>query len=446
MAGTARPTFASRYGAIITLIGVAVGLGNVWRFPYMVGQFGGAAFVLLYVLIVVVIGIPALWAELALGRHTRRGPVGAFAAGGLPGGRAVGWFLFLVVTAATGYYAAVVGWVAWYGIAELLAPFGMRVDAAAILPPDAGVDHRSLVRVLACTAGVIAACALVMQRGLRKGIERVSTIIMPLLLIILLVILVRSVTLPGAMEGVRWLILKVRFEDITANVTLAAIGQVVFSLSLGGTFMVVYGSYLAPGESLRSSAMLTAVGDTASGLLAGLAIMPAVFALGLEPSSGPGLLFSTMPGIFATIPGGWAFGLLFYFGLFGAGYLSAIAALETLVAGLTDNTSLTRPQAIWLMAGLTFLVSIPPSINNGIFVPWDLTFGSGMQTLGSLLAVVTFGWCVNRTAALEELNARGERPVPPWLFAWIRFGIPTAILVVGVWWFVTSVLGVASEG
>ena len=215
-------------------------------------------------------------------------------------------------------------------------------------------------------------------------------IIMPLLLVILLVLLVRALTLPGAMAGVRWYILELRWADINAKVAMAALGHAIFSLSLGGTFMLVYGSYLTRGERLLSSAVWTTVGDTASGLLAGLAIIPAVFAFGLEPTSGPGLIFSTLPQVFAAIPLGWVFGFLFFVGLLGAGYLSDVAAFEVLVAGLTDNTRLTRKRAVWVMAAAAFVLAIPPSINNAIFVPWDLTFGSGMQTLGALMAVHHF--------------------------------------------------------
>ena len=439
-----RETFASRFGTLMTMIGVAVGLGNVWRFPYMVGKFGGAAFVLLYVVVVIGIGVPALMAEFALGRHTRRGPVGAFATGGLPFGRQVGWFFFFIVTAATAYYTAVIGWVLYYGIAELAAAVRVPVDAAVILPPDTGFVAKSFFLQLACTAAVILGCAVVLLKGLRSGIERASTIIMPALFVILIVLVVRTLTLPGAMEGVRWYILKLRFEDINGKVAMAALGQAVFSLSLGGTFMVVYGSYLGAKENIRSSAIWTAVGDTAAGLLAGLAIIPAVIALGMEPGQGPGLLFSTLPKVFAAIPLGWLFGLLFFAGLFGAAYLSDIAAFEVLIAGLTDNTRVSRKRAVWVMAAAVFVFSIPPTINMAIFVPWDLTFGSGMQTLGSLLAVLTIGWCVHRSAALTELSDQGEHPVPAWLIQWIRFGIPAAIIAVGAWWFITSVLHTAT--
>jgi NSS family neurotransmitter:Na+ symporter len=205
--------------------------------------------------------------------------------------------------------------------------------------------------------------------------------------------------------------------------------------------MVVYGSYLGAKEGVASPAIWTVIGDTGSSLLAGLAIIPAVFAFGLEPTSGPGLICSTIPKVFAAMPLGWLFGLLFFAGLFGAGYLSDVGAVEVLVAGLTDSTTLTRTRATWIVSAACFVLSIPPSINNAIFFPWDLTFGSGMQTLGSLLAVLTIGWCVSRSAALAELGRSGEQPVTPWLFYWIRFGIPAAIISVGVWWLLSSVFG-----
>jgi NSS family neurotransmitter:Na+ symporter len=436
-----RETFGSRFGTIMTMIGVAVGLGNVWRFPYMVGKFGGAAFVLFYVLVAVVIGVPALMAEYALGRFSRRGTVGAFAAGGFPYGRQVGWFFFCIVIAATGYYSAVIGWVLYYALGQGAQALGLSLDAAAILPPDHGFALTSFLLQLGCTAAVILACALVLVKGLRAGIERASKIIMPALFLILVVLVVRSLTLPGAGAGVRWFILKFHWADLTPSVMVAAIGHMVFSLSLGGTFMVVYGSYLGANENVARPAIWTVIGDTGTSLLAGLAIIPAVFALGMEPTQGPGLLFFTLPKVFAAIPLGWLFGLLFFAGLFGAGYLSDVAAFEVLVAGLTDNTRLTRKRAVWVMAAAVFLIAIPPTINNAIFVPWDLTFGSGMQTLGALLAVLTVGWCMQRSSALAALSAQGEQPVPVWLYYWIRYGIPAGILTVGVWWLLTSVIG-----
>jgi NSS family neurotransmitter:Na+ symporter len=434
-----RETFASRFGGLMTIVGVSVGLGHVWRFPYMVGKFGGAAFVLFYTLVSVVIGVPALMAEFALGRHTRRGPVGAFQLGGLPLGRYVGWFFFFVVTAATGYYSAVIGWVLYYSVGQVAMVAHVPFDAAAILPPDHGFVLKSFLLQLACTGVVILACAVVVLRGVRKGIEVVSTIVLPAMTIVTILVMIRSLTLPGAMAGVRWYLLEFRFADLTANVMAAAIGHAIFALSLGGTFMVVYGSYLHADENLARPALWTVIGDTGSSLIAGLAVIPAVFAFKLEPASGPGLIFNTLPRVFAAMPAGWLFGSLFFISLFGAGYLSDIGAVEVLVAGLTDNTRLTRKRAVGVMSAACFILAIPPSINNAIFVPWDLTFGSGMQTLGSLLAVVTLGWCLNRAAALKELFGAGEKPVPMWVFNWIRFGIPVIILGVGAYWLLTQV-------
>ena len=439
-AGGTRETFASRLGTIMTMVGVAVGLGNVWRFPYLVGRYGGAAFVLFYVLIAIFIGVPGLMAEWSLGRQTRRGTLGAFERGGLPAGRAVGWFLFCIVIAATAYYTNVVGWVLYFALGELLRAVHVDLHAAAILPPQSGFSATSFALQIVCTGAVIVSCALVLDRGLRAGIERSSKLIMPTLYMILLVLIVRSVTLPGASEGLRWYIGRFALRDLTPTVMVAAMGQAIFSLSLGGTFMLTYGSYLKEGEEIRGSATWTVFGDTAAGLMAGFVIFPAVFAFGLKPGSGPALLFDTIPRVFAQMPGGAIFGLLFFLGLFGAAYLSDVAAFEVLIAGLTDNTGMTRRRAVWITAGIVGLVAIIPMINLDIFVPWDLTFGSGMQTLGALLTVLTAGWFMQRAALLEQVGAPGiPRTV---LVFFIRFVVPIAMLAVGLLWLLTDVLGV----
>jgi NSS family neurotransmitter:Na+ symporter len=436
-----RPTFASRFGVLATMIGVAVGLGNVWRFPYMVGMFGGAPFVLVYVLAVALVGVPALMAEWALGRHTRRGPVGAFERVGIPFGRPLGWVFFVGVAAATAYYTVALGWVLYHGLGELARGLHIAWPHGAILPPESGFDPRSFGLQAATTGGVVLACAGALLQGLRRGIERASKVLVPALFAVLVALIARSVTLPGAGTGITWYLLKFEPGAITPGVILAALGQAVFSLSLGGTFMVVYGSYLDRTEDLRSSAAWTAGGDLGAGLLAGFAVLPAVFALGLEPASGPGLLFSTLPQVFAALPAGWLFGALFFLGLFGAAYLSDLAAFEVLVAGLTDNTRLPRRAAVWTVAAGVFLLALPPMVSLEVFVPWDLTFGSGFQTLGVLLAVVAVGWGIDRTTALREL-AGGEPGF--WivlLHAWLRYVVPLAILLVGAWWLAGDVLG-----
>ncbi len=426
------------------MIGVAVGLGNFWRFPYLVGRFGGAAFVLFYLVIVAAIGVPALMAEWSLGRHTQRGTVGAFERAGLPFGRVLGWFFFVVVLAASAYYTVAVGWVLCFAAAPLIGMFAPSFEPGRVLPPASGFDAASLLLQLAFTAMVLGMAMLVLVRGLRDGIEAASRRMVPALFVVLAILIVRGITLPGAGEGVHWYLFKFDPADLTATVMVAALGQAVFSLALGGTFMVVYGSYLEKREPLGRNALWTAGADTAAGLLAGLAIFPAVFAFGLEPGSGPGLIFETLPRVFAAMPAGWLFSMLFFVALFVAALLSDIAAFEVLVAGMTDNTKWSRSRAVRLVIGCAMLLAIPPMISMRIFVPWDLTFGSGMQTLGALLAVIAFGWSLDRAAALEQLRGAADEP-PRWLLPWLRWVVPGGILTVGVWWLLTDVLRITGS-
>jgi NSS family neurotransmitter:Na+ symporter len=424
----------------MTMIGVAVGLGNVWRFPYMVGRFGGASFVLVYLVMVGAVGIPALMAEWTLGRHTKRGTLGAFERGGLPGGRYVGYFFFFVVFCATGYYSNTIGWVAFHALGQAGALVNLDLDPAVILPPETGFDGTSLAIQLATTSLVLSVCGVVLLRGLRRGIERVSKVIMPMLLVILLILIARAVTLDGAGAGVAWYAGRLSLDVLNGEVMAAALGQAVFSMSLGGTFMVIYGSYLDPGENIPRMALFTGLGDTAAGLLAGLAIFPAVFALGLQPDSGPSLIFNTLPQTFARMPFGGFFGLLFFVGLFGAAFLSAIAAMEVLVGGIIDNSSVSRTRAVVMTCTIVAILAVPPMINMRIFLPWDLTFGSGMQTLGTLMAVITTVWCIKRSEALKELVHDTEQPFHRALYWWMRFVIPVAVVFVGVKWVLDSVI------
>jgi NSS family neurotransmitter:Na+ symporter len=407
----------------------------------MVGKFGGAAFVLVYLLAAVLLGIPALAAEWALGRHTRRGPAGAFERAGFPRGRLVGWLLFAVMFGATGYYLNALGWVLYYAVGEAARLAGAGWQEGAILPPATGFDLRSFLLQAGFTGMLILACAAVLLRGLRKGIERTSKVLVPALFFGLLVLIARSLTLPGAGEGVAWFIGKFDPAAFTPRVVAAAFGQVFFTLSLGGTMMVIYGSYLSREDRLPGNAALTVAGDTLSGILAGFAILPAVVSLGLLPTSGPDLLFRTLPRVFAAIPLGGLFGLIFFVGLLGAGFLSAVAAWEVQVAALTDNTKLSRRQAVGWLALAIFLVALPPMPNLRVFFVWDLAFGSGMQTLGSLLAVVAAGWCLSRATLLRELGGESPGPAIRLLYLWLRYAVPVLILLVGLWWLASEVLG-----
>jgi len=434
-----RETFTSAFGLLMTMIGAAVGLGAVWRFPYMAGKFGGAAFVLFYMAVILFVGIPALMVEWILGHRTRLGTLRAYHKAGFPGGKFAGGFLFVVVFFATGYYSNALGWVGFHALGELFKGFHLNLNSQAILPPQQGFDLASLLLQMAMTGCVILACGFVLTKGVRRGIEKTSKIIVPLLFVVLIVLILRSVTLAGADEGIRWYIGSFRFSQLTPSVMAAALGMAFFSMSLGGTFMVTYGSYIQERSSLLRNALFTGLGASAAGILAGFAIFPAVFSFGLEPSSGPSLIFSTLPQTFSKIPAGWFFGTLFFSGLFGVAFLSAVAAFEVLVSSMMDHKSYPRKKAVWIACSIVYVLAVPPMLNLKIFVPWDLTFGSGMQVLGSLIAVLAATWFIKRTAVIKELSPGQTSKAVLFLYWWMRIAVPAAILIVGVNWILESI-------
>jgi len=426
-AGTppARPTFGSSFGVLMTFIGVAVGLGNVWRFPYMAGAFGGGAFLLIYIAIVAAFGVPALMAELTLGRMTRRGPVGAFQRIGMPGGGLAGWALFLTVLMALSYYTVVVGWVLRYALLSATGALS-RVEPQAFFDSMLG----GFAGQLGMTIAVLSMVATVLALGVKDGVERVSKMGMPLLFILLLVLIARSLTLPGAAAGLRYYLLP-DFSRIDAGVVAAALGQVFFSLSLGGTFLVTYASYLPDGLDLRTSAIAIGAGETLAALLAGFVILPAAVALGLELASGPPLTFVTAPGIFARIPAGALFATLFFGLLFFAAFLSDVAGFEVLIAGVCDERGWRRSTAVFTFCGAALLLGVIPMLSLDYILKSDLLWGSTMQPLGSAFALLGLGWVVGRGKALAEINKGGRgRPVGRlWLF-WIRWVVPIGIVVI----------------
>jgi NSS family neurotransmitter:Na+ symporter len=428
---SARETFGSRFGSTMTLIGVAVGLANIWRFPYMTGKFGGAAFVAVYLVFAFLLGIPAIMAEWTLGRHTRQGPAGAFTAAGMPGGKAVGGLLFFTVFMASSYYILIIGQVLFY--------WGATVLGSSAGQDPAGFFDRYLGGItfwnVFTTFFTFVAIAGVLYFGVRRGIEKVSRIVMPIVFISLLVVIVRSVTLPGAMEGVRFFLLP-DFSKLTPQTMLAALGQVFFSMSLGGTFFLLYGSYLREKEDIPRTAVATAMGDLTAAILGGLAILPAVFSLGLEPSSGPSLIFITLPGVFEQIPGGRIVGGIFFGALFFAAYLSAIAAIEVLVDGLKVYLNWSRARSLTVLVIAETLLSLPAMASSDYLMFSDLIWGSTMQPVGSALTLIALGWFIGRGKALEEVNRGSSVRIGSFWIIWIRYVIPTVIVVILIygWW------------
>ena len=407
---------------LMALIGVAVGLGNVWRFPYMAAAFGGGAFLLLYLVILGAFGIPALLAELTLGRLTRRGPVGAFTSIGMPAGKLAGWALFITIAMAASYYTVIVGWVLRYFFISLSGRIA-RIEASSFFDNLLG----GFLGQFLMTAIVLGLVAVVLMMGIRKGVERISTVGMPLLFILLILLIGRSVTLPGAGEGLRYYLLP-DFSKLDFSVASAALGQVFFSIGLGGTFMLTYASYLPDSTNLKMTGLSVGIGETLAAILAGFVIIPAAFALGLELNSGPSLTFITVPSIFAQIPAGALFATLFFGLLFFAAFLSDVAAIEVLVAGVVDELSWERNKSIMMFCGAVLLLAIVPMLSLDYILKSDLFWGSTMQPVGSVIALLGLAWVVGLGKALEEVN-RGNagRPVGRLWFYWIKYVVPLGI-------------------
>ncbi len=420
-----QPTrFHTRWSTLFVLIGVAVGLGNVWRFPYMMGQYGGGAFLVLYLLAMALFGVPALIAEWTLGRTTQRGPPTAYALSGMPGGRYVGLLVFVIVGMATSYYVLVIGWVFLFLIQSLTV--GLTAEGGTS-PLSAMLDGGFLRQAVA-TVGVLAACGLVVVAGLKRGIERVSSLFVPVFFLLTLALVARSLTLPGASRGVAYLL---DFDPtaITTTTVLAVIGQAAFSLALGGTFMVIYGAYLDASTPLLPLALQTAGGDLLASLLAALLVIPAVFAAGIEPSSGPTLLFETLPVVFAALPHGNAVAAVFFLSLGLVAFLSAVGAIEVLVTAVVDLLGWTRMRAAWTVVIVEALLAIPAMLSLDYLAKSDLIWGSTGQPLGSLFALVAVAWCLGRGRALAASGlAEGSRVARVWLF-WIRYVVPIGVIL-----------------
>ena len=420
-----RETFSSGWGMIFALLGVSIGLGNFWRFPYMMGMFGGGAFLAIYLLIVVVLGVPALLAELTLGRATGRGPVEAFVRAGIPAGRPIGHLLFVGVAMAMTYYLVVLGWL----LAYLVMSLGWAVGFNELSTETFAALHARWPVQMLCSAVVGAAAAAVVSKGVRQGIERISSFVLPVFGVLTLGLVAWSLSLPGAAEGFRYLF-TFDWRALTPLAVMAAVGQAYFSLGLGGTFLVIYGSYLPPDAPLPRRAISTAVGDVAASILAALVVIPVAFAYGLSPATGPPLLFEVMPAAFVAMPAGPIFGALFFLGLLCIAFLSGVAAVEVLVGSLADSRGWSRSRSAWAISALLVVAGLPAMLSLDYIVWSDLLWGSTMQPVGSVAAVVALAWGLGLPSVRRQLEEAGV--VPRWInawFFWVRYVVPVAVLM-----------------
>ncbi|MEM2523608.1 MAG: sodium-dependent transporter [Desulfurococcaceae archaeon] len=428
MSSLRRETWTSGVGLALSLIGVAVGLGNVWRFPYMLGRFGGAGFLVVYVLLVIGVGIPGLIVELAIARYAGRGPFSAFTKIGYPGGRIVGYTLLVTVIAAVAYYIVVIGWVLWYLILSVTgAIFVERVDFSAAFSELTSSLHIQLAMHVA----IVALCILVVSSGVRRGVELASKLLMPVVYAILVGIAVYVLGMPKALEGLVFY-LKPAWEKVTGFTVLAAMGQVFFSLGLGSTWIFIYGSYMSKDQKVVRSALYAATGDTVASFIAGLAVLPLVFIFGVDPQSGPPLMFITLPEIFRHLPGGAVLFTLFFAALLFAALLSAVPGFEIFVDAMSEF-GLSRGRAVPIMGLVEVLLGVPSMLSVDILLYNDLFWGTTMLPVASLFSITAFGWLIDRKTLIGELELRRE--TLPWkaLYYWVKVVMPVLVVAVLVY-------------
>lgn len=350
-----RGQWGSKFGFVMAAAGSAVGLGNIWRFPYITGQNGGGAFVLIYLACVLLIGVPLLFTEMGLGRATHKSTIGAFKdTGGGIFWTGAGALLALAVSFfVLSYYGVIAGWTIGYIGKMLTGTSGNFAEFAA--NPYATIPLMAVFTIVT---------VVIVIGGISGGIEKAAKILMPVLFILIFAVALRSLTLDGAMAGVEFY-LKPDFSKITANSVLAALGQAFFSMSIGWGIMVTYGSYLPKSANLISSGVWVGLMDTGVALLAGLMIFPAVFAFGKSPEAGPTLVFQVLPDIFSSMPGGTIVGALFFLLLTVAALTSSISMLEVPASYFIDEKKWSRKKSAIVVGIFVFLVGIPSALSHG---------------------------------------------------------------------------------
>jgi NSS family neurotransmitter:Na+ symporter len=408
-----RESWESRIGFILAVAGSAVGLANIWRFPYIVGAHGGAAFVCVYLLCLLLIGFPVFIAEILIGRTTQTSPSGAFRTLGGKKWTWAGKMTILTGFIVSSFYSAVAGWVLGYLIEAVsgnITSFQSASEAtehnlSLLGTPWWGVGFHFLFIVL---------CLGVLYMGVRKGIERGNKIMMPLLLILLVLLVIKGLTLEHAGEGLRFLFTP-NWSLLTPASILIALGQAFFTLSLGQGTMVTYGSYLRTNSNLIKSCLPVVIMDTCVSLLAAMAVFTIVFSVGIKPDSGPALIFQTLPLVFSQLPGGYLLAILFFLLVSLAALTSEISAMEPTIAYLMDEWKWKRKSAVAACGICSFLIGIPSALSTSVLkdVTWmDLTFldivhnlaSNILIPLGGLAAVLLVGWAWGMKKALPALR------------------------------------------
>lgn len=438
-----RDGFGSSLGALLAMAGSAVGLGNLWRFPYLVGTNGGAAFIIIYLFFVLLLALPIMYAEFIIGRRSQVNVFGAFKVLA-PGTRWVNMGLLFVLSAVTiiSFYSVVGGWTIDYFVKALSFKFD-ATDAEAL----GGMFNKAVssnIEPVAYMLLFMGASAFILLSGVKEGIEKYAKIMMPMLFIIVIFIAVRSVTLPGAGAGLDFLF-KPDFSKVTAKTFIDALGQAFFSLSVGCGTVMTYASYVNRKENMIKLSVQTALTDTIFAIIAGIAIMPAVFAFGISPSEGPGLVFVTLPNIFAQLPFGSYLAIIFFFALFIAAITSSISMLEVIVAYLNEEFNLGRKVSIIGSTIFVSLLGVLCALSQGvlsgvkifgynIFDAFDKTSSNILLPLGGLCAVIFVGWKMTKRDCTDEITSGGVHKFPAFfinfIYLCIKYLAPVVVAVV----------------
>lgn len=436
-----RDGFGSKIGIIAAAAGSAIGLGNIYRFPCELGNNGGAAFLLVYLAVVIFLGIPVMLSELVIGRRSQSNAVGAFKKlAPKSGWPIVGYMGVLCGFIIFAFYSTVSGWTLEYIIKAVTNSFQGK-DLAA-MEQDFTDFHNMGWRNVMWQAIFIFLTGFVVFKGVQNGIERYAKILMPLLLVILIVLGIRSVTLPGAKEGLSFLF-RPDFSKIDGNVLISALGQGFFSLSLGMGALITYGSYIKKKDNLTSTAFSVVLADTLIALLAGLVIFPAAFSFGIRPTAGMGLVFNTIPMIFNQMTGGYIFCIIFFVLLAIAALTSTISLLEVVVAYLSEELHINRKwSTVWASAATLFIGSFaslslmentPFAIGGRtVFDLMDFVSSNILLPLGGVLIVIFVGWRLGKAKFFEEVTNEGtiKASLKKVIFFIIRYLAPIAITIV----------------
>ena len=416
---TNRVTFGSKIGVILATVGCAVGLGNIWRFPYMLGSNGGAAFLLVYLLCILLLGLPVMITEFFIGRHTNRNAAGAFKELA-PGTKwsLIGYNGVLAAFLILGFYSVVAGWTLEY---ILQAFSGSLSDKTATdFATDFSNFSTGLIRPIIWTVTFIVLTHAIIIFGVKSGIERASKIMMPLLFLFLLILAIRSVTLPNASEGLTFLF-QPDFSKINSSVILSAMGQAFFSLSIGMGCLITYASYFKKETNLQTTALQVTILDTLVALLAGVMIFPAVFSFGITPTAGPELVFITLPNVFAQLPMGSVWSAIFFILLALAALTSTISMHEVATAYVHEEHKMSRNKAAWVVSTGAIILGVLSSLSFGVLK--DFTIGGMiffdfldyltakiMLPLGGMLICIFVGTRVERKVIKAELTNEGTIP------------------------------------